>query len=361
MPKAEQVALLRGGVAEWNEWKRLRPGHLLWTYPDVDLSEAGLQGANLQGADLAGVNLRSANLAGASLAEASLARADLEFTNIDGADFSGANLNRARLAGASGFEANFSSAYGVKARFTGGKFGSARFDFADLRGADFTESACRSADFTGACLLSANFERADISDSRVYGAAAWEMKLDGCIQRNLVVTPRTGPMITVDDLQIAQFVFLLLDNDRLRRTIGVAASKLVLLLGRFADGRRHLLDALAGALRERDLTPVICDFKTEGRTVTETVTLLAHVANFVIADITDARSVPHELAAIVPHLPSVKVQPILRAGSNAYAMLDDLNRYPWFLPVFEYQDAGDLLKNLDTILARCSGPTCQNY
>ena len=41
-----------------------------------------------------------------------------------------------------------------------------------------------------------------------------ELKLDGAEQKNLIITPHDEPEITVDNLEVAQFIYLLLNNER---------------------------------------------------------------------------------------------------------------------------------------------------
>ena len=94
--------------------------------------------------------------------------------------------------------------------------------------------------------------------------------------------------------------------------------------------------------------PILFDFdKPTTRDLTETVRTLAHLARFIIADLTLPRSIPQELQAIVPDL-AVPIQPILMTGvDNEYAMFQDLRRkYHWVLPVLEYQGLEELLPML---------------
>src|SRR5262245_19930966 len=83
-----------------------------------------------------------------------------------------------------------------------------------------------------------------------------------------------------------------------------------LILGRFTDERKAVLDALRDDLRKRNYLPILFDFdKPTSQTTDETITLLARMARFVVADISDAKSVLQELRAIVPDLPSVPTRP----------------------------------------------------
>ena len=71
-------------------------------------------------------------------------------------------------------------------------------------------------------------------------------------------------------------------------------SKVVLIFGRFMPERKLFLDALREELRKpgRGYVPVVIDFeKSESRTTVETVALLVRMVRFVIADLSDAKSV----------------------------------------------------------------------
>jgi hypothetical protein len=87
-----------------------------------------------------------------------------------------------------------------------------------------------------------------------------------------------------------------------------------------------VLDAVREELRKRDYLPILFDFEVPTtRDITETVSLLARMARFVVADLTNPSSIPKELEAIVPSL-AVPVQRLLEGASR-----------PWGLPVFRYE------------------------
>jgi hypothetical protein len=70
------------------------------------------------------------------------------------------------------------------------------------------------------------------------------------------------------------------------------------------------------------------------------------MARFVIADISDAKSVLMELQAIVPHSPKLPVLPIILAGQKEPGMFDSFEAYPWFLKVHPYESPAQLLVDL---------------
>jgi hypothetical protein len=163
----------------------------------------------------------------------------------------------------------------------------------------------------------------------------------------LVVTPEDEPTVTVDNIQVAQFVFLLLHNEKIRDVIDTIGKKAVLILGRFTPERKAVLHALREGLRKRDYVPILFDFdKPASQDLTATVSTLAHLARFIIADITDPSSIPYELATVVPMTP-VPVQPILLSGNSEFAMFPDLRRrHHWVLTTHRYDSQTQLIADL---------------
>src|SRR6516165_1618260 len=153
-----------------------------------------------------------------------------------------------------------------------------------------------------------------------------------------------------DNIEVAQFVYLLLHNEKIRDVIDTIGKKAVLILGRFTAERKAVLDALREELRKRDYLPILFDFDVPAtRDITETVSLLARMARFIIADLTDPSSIPKELEAIVPNL-AVPVQPLLEGASRPYAMFKDYWKYDWVLPVYRYDGLEPLLATLSKMV-----------
>jgi hypothetical protein len=152
----------------------------------------------------------------------------------------------------------------------------------------------------------------------------------------------------VDNIEVAQFIYLMLHNEKIRDVIDTITSKAVLILGRFSEERKAVLDALREELRERNYLPILFDFELPARqNITETVTLLARMARFIIADLTDPSSIPQELQAIIPSV-RVPIQPLLLEGSSLYSMFKDFDPqdFHWVLPVYHYKESKQLLAAL---------------
>jgi hypothetical protein len=258
----------------------------------VDLGGSNLSNATLVGSQLMGAKLIEANLSGANLSQAMLFDADFSYANLNET-----NLTKVTLAKAS--------------------------------------------------LVGAKVHKSRLSGSWIYAVNVWDLEGEFEEQKDLIITRKGQPEITVDNIKIAQFIFLLLENEEIREVINTLTSKSVLILGRFTPGRKAVLDALRNKLREHNLLPIVFDFdRPTDKDFTETIKTLAGISYFVIADVTNPKSSPLELQATVPDY-QIPFVPIIQEGERPFAMMVDLQKkYPWVLPTRSYDSIETLMAAL---------------
>ena len=296
MTKTELLKILKNGdVNTWNQWRE--------DYPDatIDLSYSNLYMANLPG-----INLRNAIL---------------KHSHMSRANFNEAN-----------------------------------FEYADLKGVHLFQTKLRKANLRNSKLVisrmvQTDFEGANLDGSAIYGASVWNVKLSGASQKNLKITQLGEPAITVDNLEVAQFIYLILNNEKIRNVIDEITSKAALLLGRFSIlERKMILDSMKDKLRELGFLPIVFDFEQPtDKDFTETIITLAGMSRFIIADVTNPKSSPLELQAIVPNC-QIPLVPIIQ-GEEPFPMLRDLqSKYDWVLDVFRYENKEELMDLFDVAI-----------
>ena len=382
MADREHVERLREGAGAWNAWREVNPT------VQPNLEQADLRSLDLAGANLKHALLREADLRDTNLRRAFLIHADLgwiEERNVDGelvklgADLRGADVrevrawrasfNHAQLEGVAAEQAQMQAANVRNANMrglrgshldgrhtdfsgcdlSGADLWSARLDAANLTGATLDGARLSKASLQGATLVGATLRRAILAETKVYGVSAWDVDLGDAQQKALVITRDDDPPVTVDDIETAQVVHLLLTNPKVSQLIDTMTSRLVLVLGRFSEERKGVLDAVRAELRDRGYVPVIFDFEgPASRDLTETVRALAHLSRFIVADISSPQSVVQELTTIVPTLLSVPVAPIIVASQEPYGMFGDLARHAHVLDLVKYDSTDSLLAKLDT-------------
>ncbi|WP_206753655.1 pentapeptide repeat-containing protein [Coleofasciculus sp. FACHB-129] len=349
----QQLDLLRQGVKAWNEERQqnpqIRPDLKMANLKRVNLSTANLSGADLSLVNFSGANLTSANLSGANLSRANLSGADLRWADLsgallDGTDLNGALLSAANLSKAKFNKTNLKGAVLSGSNLSNSEISEANFSGADLRWAnlrravvsvaDFRKTDLRWANLSEAQVVRTNLEGANLEECSIYGISTLGLKLKGAKQLSLVITTFGEPAIAVDNLEVAEFLSRLLNTQKIPDFNNTISSKVILVLGRCTQERKPILDAL----RKYNYLPVVIDCETStSKDLTETISTLAQISRFIIADLTDPRSIPQELHAIIPNLQSVPVQPLLHTSAQKeYAMFEDFQRYPWVLETYWY-------------------------
>ncbi len=340
MAYKDQIELLKQGAEAWNDWRQSNPR------ADVNLSNASfgdikIPKIDLRSANLKGTRLRWAYMREAQLSHATLDNADLRIADLSRADLSHASLQKAQIAGAYLREANLENANLRGAHLLG-----VNLDRVNLRNADLTDANLRNA-----MLVDVDLTYAKMNRCRVYGTSVWNADTTNAEQNDLIITRERESDITVDSLDVAQFIYLLLNNAKLRDVINTVTSKVVLILGRFTPERKDVLDSLRDALRHRKspYVPVMFDFqRPTAQDFIESVSTLAHMSRFVIADVTDPRIVIEEIPHIVRNL-AIPVLPLLEEGSGEEPVtLYNLRRnHRSLLPTFIYGSKSELLGSLE--------------
>lgn len=384
-------------AAAWSAWRAensdTRPTIIEEDFTGRDFRGYDFSGVSFLRVILTGADLRGANCYGALFAESRLINCDLRETRLDACGFFNAYLWDANFAGVDLTHTNFSDADCHKADFSGANLAGAnlqrailvdaKFVKSNLRGTDLTSATLHMADLSGADCTGANFSasqlilatargtdftnaslemsalvNADLTGAtlvgtKVFGLSAWNVELADATQQDIVITTPSDPPITCDDIEIAQFIYLLIENKKIRKVIDGVTSKMVLILGRFIEERKAVLDAIRDALRTMNFTPVIFDFeKPASKDITGTIETLARMSRFIIADLTHPSSIPHELATIVPHLRTTPIVPIQLEGTAPYAMFEDwAASYRWVLERKTYVDTPSLIEALPAIIA----------
>jgi len=129
MANKEQLAILKSGVENWNQWRQDNRD------VRIDLSSADLSHVDLSYANLRDANLNHANLNRAILSHADLSRVYLSHARLHSVHFSNANLTVVDLS------------------------------YSDLSYADFSHTNLSYADFSHAILSHTNFREAYLSST----------------------------------------------------------------------------------------------------------------------------------------------------------------------------------------------------
>jgi len=125
----------------------------------------------------------------------------------------------------------------------------------------------------------------------------------------------------------------------------------VLILGRFTDRRKKILEAIKQHLSKHpnQYIPELFTFeKPDNRDLTESIIGFAALSRFIIADLSEPKSVQSELQAIVPNFLSIPVVSIINKTGRVYATYSSIERRENVIkPSIRYDNLVDLLEKLD--------------
>ena len=312
----------------WNAWRRQRPNIR------PDLRGARLTGLDLRNLNLSRIRLSHGDLSGSQLRLCNVADADLQFVHMRHTDLSHASLRYAKL------------------------------NHATIEASLLVDTNLFHADLRGAAIIECLLNRADLQDVKlegamVWGVGAWDLKntdnarhgcnvvVGGDLDPNDYSIRNPGQSLPVDNIECAHVIELLANNEKIGQILRLASSRLVLLLGRFTGEHGAVLDALKEALPTHNYAPIKFDFdQGRDRDLIETVTTLASLSRFVIADLTEPKSVPLESQAIVPDI-AVPFVPIIK-GKRPFSMFSALQRkYLWVVPTVVYTSERQLVRSLE--------------
>ena len=141
--------------------------------------------------------------------------------------------------------ADFVDAYFEKCSFRNvsmrvSKIGSANFRNCIFENSDLSYCSAEETSFIGSIFINTRLEhmslvKCDLENTKiencfVYGTSTWDLNLNNSIQENIIITDDENDVISVDNLELAQFIYLLINNSKLRHVIETITSKVVLIL-----------------------------------------------------------------------------------------------------------------------------------
>ncbi|GGG37263.1 hypothetical protein GCM10011344_42580 [Dokdonia pacifica] len=359
------IDLIDQGAEEWNNWVKELTKNVrgIKLHSDKSLRNYQSYHISLSIASLPKMKLSRRKFKQFDFSRLKIQSSEFNYVEFDDCDFFETQFDNSKFNYCIFKNCTFKKTYFIGANLNYSKFNNCKFIGCNL---SKTEQYLTKYDnctilytyLKFANLTETHLYKTTIDSSKIYGVSTWGIKIEGSISKNLIITndiEDNSSEISVDNIEIAQFIYMLIDNRKIRDVVTSLTSKVILILGRFTDERLEVLEGIKQKIRELGYIPVLFTFSPSlNRDLTETIQLIANISKMVFADITDPKSIPQELSTIIPNLPSLKVQPLLLEGNREYAMFEHWNRYPWVEDIFEYSSEQHLLSNVQKLINKSS-------
>ncbi|HEX4228401.1 MAG TPA: pentapeptide repeat-containing protein [Bryobacteraceae bacterium] len=307
MAQEDPSRILMQGAKIWNAWRGQNPGPITFSSPHW-YDSPGRGGKQLKGGN-------RINFSGMNLSSVSIYKAFAEGLKLRDSIFEDAFFE----------EGDFS-----RADFSGATFRNTKFSKTILTGAYFDGASFINCNLNRVNLVGAFFHVKEITETVVYGIAAWDLDTSDDMKQSKLVIEKTYELysdliqrgtvpMTVDDIELAQFVYYLSNHKKMRDALNILNERGVLLLGQFKDGGLERLYSMREWFQGKGYMAMIFDFaRPDNLSLTETVVTMAGLSKFIVVDLSGS-SVPAELQSILSQIK----KPVLAFGDR-YALFPDL-------------------------------------
>lgn len=346
------------GYLKWNKWRKdnkiVTPNLENAKLNGIALLNYDFTNANFKGATLKNAKLIDCRFIEANLEDVNLEKSNCSFSHFTEAILNNINFNHSDLTYVTIMNCQCKNALFINASLTQSilngsdflntDFSNSKIVLSNLVDCNLQKTKFVNCYLNGSNISRSNLENSIIKETTIYGISAWDITLKDCVQENLIVTNHYhDSTLTVDDIEIANFIYLMSNNDKISKSLDSITTKIVLILGRFTPERLKILKYIKELLKKRNFVPVLFDFeKPAKKDLTETIGLIGRMSKFVIADLTDAKSIPQELSELIPNNPNLTIYPIVSIEHREYAMFEHWKHYPWVKETFKYKNELDL-------------------
>lgn len=348
------------------------------------LSETDFSYSNLKN-----VYFIETDLHGSIFKDSILEGTHFEISHLQGVDFQNLIFNKtifvksymmhAKLQNSTFLNSDFREAYLVFANFCGSKFlngtsfidanldsaiiENSIFDKAvlnrtNLHNTNLKNSVIRSTDLSYCLFIKTDLIKTKIVNSKVYGISVWDITTNkNTIMKNLIINK--DPLITVDDIEIAQFIYSLLNNEKIRNVIDTMRTKGVLILGSFSNDKKNkitpkkVLDKIKEELLKKNYVPIVFDFDPSKKLdLISTVKTLALLSSFIIVDLSTPAGQLTEIGNLVREFPIPFIPIASNETEHITSMVSKkaLGNYHWFKKDIIYYSIADFDKQLPKVI-----------
>lgn len=346
------------GYVKWRKWRKENqfrtPNLENANLNKIELLKYDFNNANFKGAQLKESKLIDCEFMSANLENVNLEKANCAFSNFTNATLNNVNFSYAELINITMINCNCINSKFLNVSMVQNLAGGSNFSFSDFTGSEIVttnlidcnlqETKFIDCYLNGSNLSRSNLNKSIIKNTTIYAVSTWDISTEDSLQENLTITNHyNDTVLTVDDLEIANFIYLISNNSKVANAIDNISRKIVLILGRFTPERLEVLKHIKLVLKRKNYVPILFDFeKPNKRDLTETIGLIGRMSKFVVADLTDAKSIPQELSELIPNNPSLTIYPIIFKEDKEYSMFEHWKRYPWVKEIYEYENESEL-------------------